>query len=263
MVSEEWNSCMISRYSIHQLLHLISWEHFFYTWNVKSGSEEANRLQEEALQVLESMNEKLSVHYLCQMYDAQSHGDDILLHDCRIPFLRQQIPNSEGYCLCVSDFVSQQHHRVGIFATSVSQVEDVSITLNSHDPYTSLLLQTLSDRLAEAAAERLQQEVAQKEGWNSRHIIRPAVGYPMIPDMSINFLLDNLCDLSQIGIRLTENGMMQPHASVSGFIMTHPQAHYFAVGPINEEQLADYASRRGFPIQTMKKYVETVVSPSN
>ena len=269
MVSEGWNSSMISRYSIHQLLHLISWEHFFYTWNVKSGTEEAGRLKQEALQLLDSLNEKLSVHYLCQMFDAQSLGDDILLHDCRIPFLRQQIPNSEGYCLCVSDFVSHQHNRVGIFATSVSQLEVVPGTLasaqtfNSHDPYASLLLQTLSDRLAEAAAERLQQQVAATEGWDTRHIIRPAVGYPMIPDMSINFLLDNLCDLSQIGIRLTENGMMRPHASVSGFILTHPQAHYFAVGPISEEQLIDYASRRGFTIDEMKKYVETVVSPSN
>lgn len=255
MVSEEWNWSMISRYSLDQLLDSISWEHFFYTWNVKSGTEAAEHLKQEALQLLDSLRNRLSIHYLYRLLDAHSEGDDILLDDFRIPFLRQQIPNSEGYCLCVSDFVRPQGDRVGVFATSVGKLSDVP-----DDPYTSLLLQTLSDRLAEAAAEHLQQQVAQEEGWNPQDIIRPAVGYPIIPDMSINFLLNELCDLSQIGIRLTENGMMQPHASVSGLIITHPQAHYFAVGPISEEQLADYAHRRGFTLDTMKKYVETAVS---
>ena len=243
MVFEEWNSSMISRYTVDQLLDTISWEHFFYTWNVQSGTEEADCLKHEALQLLDALHDRLLVQYLYQLFDAQPMGDDIMLHDCRIPFLRQQIPNSQGYCLCISDFVRPLHDCVGIFATSVRQQSDFS----SDDPYTSLLLQTLSDRLAEAAAERLQEQVATTEGWDTRHIIRPAVGYPMIPDMSINFLLNDLCDLSRIGIRLTENGMMRPHASVSGFIMTHPQAQYFAVGPISEEQLE--AERQRYPMK--------------
>ena len=251
MVSEEWNWSMISRYSVDQLLDSISWEHFFYTWNVKSGTEAAEHLKQEALQLLDSLRNRLSIHYLYQLFDAHSEGDDILLDDFRIPFLRQQIPNSEGYCLCVSDFVRPQGDRVGVFATSVGKLSDVP-----DDPYTSLLLQTLSDRLAEAAAEHLQQQVSQEEGWNPQDIIRPAVGYPIIPDMSINFLLNELCDLSQIGIRLTENGMMQPHASVSGLIMSHPHAHYFSIGPVSEEQLVDYARRRGFSPELMKKYLE-------
>lgn len=251
MVSGEWNLSMISRYSVDELLDLISWEHFFFTWDVKSGTEAAERLRQEALQLLDSLRDSLRIHYLLQLFEAQSVDDDILLNGTRIPFLRQQIPNSEGYCLCVSDFVRPQHDKVAVFATSVGQLSASS----DNDPYASLLLQTLSDRLAEAAAERLQQQVAQTEGWDMRHIIRPAVGYPMIPDMSINFLLDELCDLGQIGIRLTENGMMRPHASVSGLMMTHPQARYFAVGPVSEEQLIDYARRRQFDLGEMKKYI--------
>ena len=251
MVSVEWNWCMISQYRVAELLDLISWEHFFFTWNVKFGTEEAERLKQEALQLLDTWCNQFAVRYLFQMFDARVADDSIFFGDYCIPFLRQQIPNSEGYCLCVSDFVCPQFNRVGVFATSVGPVLDVG----PDDPYTSLLLQTLSDRLAEAAAERLQYQVAEEEGWNSRHIIRPAVGYPMIPDMSINFMLDELCDLSQIGIRLTENGMMRPHASVSGFMMHHPQASYFAVGPISEEQLVDYARRRGFDPVEMKKYI--------
>ena len=262
MVSGEWNLSMISRYSVDELLDLISWEHFFFTWDVKSGTEAAERLRQEALQLLDSLRDSLRIHYLLQLFEAQSVDDDILLNGTRIPFLRQQIPNSEGYCLCVSDFVRTPHDRVGIFATSVEELSDVPTPVTchlspvtSHDPYASLLLQTLSDRLAEAATERLQQQVAQTEGWDMRHIIRPAVGYPMIPDMSINFLLDELCDLGQIGIRLTENGMMRPHASVSGLMMTHPQARYFAVGPVSEEQLIDYARRRQFDLGEKKKYI--------
>lgn len=255
MVYEEWNLPMISRYKVDDLLDSISWEHFFYTWSVKTGTEEANQLKQEALQLLDQLHDRLAVHYLLQMFDAHSDGDDIVLGDFHIPFLRQQVPNSKGFCLCVSDFVRPQCDKVGVFATSVGQLQDAV----PNDPYATLLLQTLSDRLAEAAAERLQQQVAETEGWNPQQIIRPAIGYPMIPDMSINFLLNELCGLSQIGIQLTDNGMMRPHASVSGLIMTHPQALYFSVGPISEEQLVDYAQRRGFALEDMRKYVETAV----
>lgn len=256
---------MISQYTIDELIDLISWEHFFYTWNVKSGTDAAAQLKQEALQRLDSLRDSLHVHYLYQIFEAYAADDDIMLNGHRIPFLRQQIPNSEGYCLCVSDFVRSQQDRVGIFATSVGQLVDPpstvkcqSSTVNCQDPYASLLLQTLSDRLAEAAAERLQQQVAEAEGWVSRQIIRPAVGYPMIPDMSINFILDELCDLSRIGIQLTENGMMLPHASVSGFVIANPHACYFAVGPISEEQLVDYARRRGYTIERMRKFIKGV-----
>ena len=85
--------------------------------------------------------------------------------------------------------------------------------------------------------------------------IRPAVGYPSLPDQSVNFLLDELLDMQQIGIRLTENGMMQPHASVSGLMFAHPASRYFSVGKIDEQQLKDYATRRGLPLDIMRKYL--------
>ena len=83
--------------------------------------------------------------------------------------------------------------------------------------------------------------------------IRPAVGYPSLPDQSVNFILDELLDMKQIGITLTENGAMYPHASVCGLIFSHPQSRYFAVGKIGEDQLEDYACRRGKPIEEMRK----------
>ena len=85
--------------------------------------------------------------------------------------------------------------------------------------------------------------------------IRPAVGYPSIPDQSINFLLNELIDMSKIGIKLTENGAMYPHASVSGIMISHPASSYFSIGKIGEDQLNDYARRRGMEISEMKKFL--------
>ena len=85
--------------------------------------------------------------------------------------------------------------------------------------------------------------------------IRPAVGYPSLPDLSVIFLLDELIDIKSIGIRLTGNGMMQPHASVCGLMFSHPQARYFAVGKIDEHQLADYAARRGKEVSYIQNYL--------
>lgn len=118
--------------------------------------------------------------------------------------------------------------------------------LYGQDDYKRMLVQTLADRLAEATAEKLHEDVRRKE-WgyapderltvrelhNERYQgIRPAVGYPSLPDQSVNFLLDELLDMKQIGISLTENGMMTPHASVSGLMFAHPESRYFSIGKI-------------------------------
>ena len=137
------------------------------------------------------------------------------------------------------------------------------------DDYLRLLVQTLADRLAEATVERLHEQV-RRELWgyakaerlsmaelHREHFqgIRPAVGYPSLPDVSLNFLIDELIDMQQIGIRLTESGMMMPHASVSGLMLAHPAAHYFDVGPVGEDQLQDYAQRRGMAVEEMRRFL--------
>ena len=85
--------------------------------------------------------------------------------------------------------------------------------------------------------------------------IRPAVGYPSLPDTSLNFLLDEILDMKQIGIRLTESGAMKPHASVSGMMISNPKARYFAIGKIGEDQLQDYARRRAVPAEVLRKWL--------
>ncbi len=151
---------------------------------------------------------------------------------------------------------------IGLFATTTSPfwVDEKGA---------SLQFSTLSDRLAEATAEKMHEEVrkhhwgyAKDEQLTMRELheerfqgIRPAVGYPSLPDQSINFLIGELLPLSEIGITLSENGAMSPHCSVSGLMFAHPKAHYFSVGSISEEQLLDYASRRGITLDQAKKFL--------
>ena len=85
--------------------------------------------------------------------------------------------------------------------------------------------------------------------------IRPAVGYPSLPDTSLNFVIDSILHFADVGIRLTGSGAMKPHASVSGLMMAHPKARYFAVGRVGDDQLRDYARRRGIPADLMRRFI--------
>lgn len=246
-----------------------------------SGFAEADRPKAEAAQVLwdeagrllDEMTPMVRVQAVFRLLEAGSAGDDIHMGGLVVPFLRQQGRQPDGQPnLCLSDFVrplqpdGRATDTVGVFATSVSTEAEEHWR---DDAYRRLLAQTLASRLAEAAATRMHEEV-RRTYWGyapdeqlpmadllaERHQgIRPAVGYPSIPDQSINFLIDRLLDLSRIGIRLTEHGAMQPHASVSGFLFAHPAARYFSIGPIGTDQLADYAARRGFTPEQMRPFL--------
>lgn len=135
------------------------------------------------------------------------------------------------------------------------------------DTYSVLLLQTLTDRLAEAFAEYLHERV-RKEFWAyapdeqlsvpdlfkvKYQGIRPAIGYPSLPDQQLNLLLDRIMPMDLIGVRLTDQGAMYPTATISGLYFSHPAAHYFMVGSIDEEQLRDYADRRGITEEEARK----------
>lgn len=142
----------------------------------------------------------------------------------------------------VRPLVQGVRDEIGLFCTTV----DAAIEYYENDPYLRMMAQTLADRLAEATAERISDEMPG---------IRPAVGYPMMPDMSMNFVLDSILDMKQIGITLTTSGMMQPHASVSGMILPNPGATYFNIGHIGEDQLEDYAQRRGMSKEEIRRFV--------
>lgn len=289
---------MIKSYSIHEVSEYINWIYFFHAWgfepryatianihgcdacraiwltsfpeNERSKASEAMQLFKEANRMLSSDMQNIKIHAVFRLMEANSDENDIWIGSTRFPFLRQQTAKEGQPYLCLSDFIrplsSGIADKIGLFATSV----DISAeTLYPDDNYHQLLAQTLADRLAEATAEKLHENV-RKSIWGyapdekltihqlhqeAFQGIRPAVGYPSLPDLSINFLLDEVLNMKQIGVCLTENGMMHPHASVCGFMFAHPASHYFSVGRIDEEQLADYAKRRNLPISLMKKFL--------
>lgn len=239
--------------------------------NERAKAAEAMQLYKEANRLLARLDEHVRTHALFRLHESNSAGNDLWLDGKRFPLLRQQTVRKEGEpYLCLSDFVrplsSGIADKVGTFAACVDNEME---NLFPEDSYQHMLAQTLADRLAEATAEKLH-ETVRKEIWgyapnenltirqlhNEEYQgIRPAVGYPSLPDQSVNFLLDELLDMKRIGIRLTENGMMQPHASVSGLMLAHPASRYFSIGKIDEQQLNDYARRRGFPPEEMQKYL--------
>ena len=283
---------MILSYDISELIPYINWPYFFFAWQVKESSEK-DRLRQEAESLLQQLEGKYHAYGLFELFDAHSDGDDIVVGKkgvrsqesvvSRIPCLRQQQGNPPY--LCLSDFLPPQNistdsclltpdscpltpdsSKIGVFASSVSHGLETDF---DSDPYQKMMAQLLADRLAEAAAERMHEQV-RKEYWGYAKDenlsipdmlverfqgIRPAVGYPSLPDTSLNFVLDDLIDMKQIGVRLTESGAMKPHASVSGLMLAHPQAHYFSIGKIGEDQLRDYAHRRGLPLELCRKFL--------
>ena len=227
----------------------------------------------------ERLEGKYHAHALFLLLDAYSDGDDIIVAgNKRIPMLRQQEKGS-GY-RSLADYVaplepdgSSLTSKIGLFATSADMGLETDF---ASDAYQKMMAQLLADRLAEAAAEVLHEQV-RKHLWGyapDEHLsiadmliekfqgIRPAVGYPSLPDTSLNFVLDDLLDMKQIGIRLTESGAMKPHASVSGLMLAHPKARYFNLGKIGEDQLRDYARRRGLPIEICRKFLANRKSPA-
>lgn len=257
----------------------------------RAQADEAARLFDEACGMLHALDGHCEARARFGIYPARSDGDDILIYNkesaagipdlsapVRLPLLRQQHVARRGDpFLSLADFVhpgppaghspaEAPEHFLGLFAATADAEEAL---LQAADPYRRMLCQTLCDRLAEAAVERMHEQVrrdfwgyAPQEKLQAADLfaerfqgIRPAVGYPSLPDQSLNFVLDEIIGMGTIGIRLTENGMMQPHASVSGLMLAHPQARYFAVGPIDGHQLADYARRRGMPVETLRKYL--------
>jgi len=256
---------MILQYEISELEPYINWPYFYFAWQLKQR-EEQDHIHQEAQLFLRSIEGRYKAYALFQLFDAHSDNDDILIEPqgVRLPCLRQQA-GSPPY-LCLSDFVHPRHDRIALFATSADRGLETDF---DRDPYQRMMAQLLADRLAEAAAERMHEEV-RKRYWgyakdeqlsiDEMHQerfqgIRPAVGYPSLPDASINFLLDQLLQFRQIGIRLTENGAMRPHASVSGLMISHPKARYFSIGKIGQDQLADYTRRRGLPAELVRRFL--------
>ena len=269
---------MNKTYSISELTPFINWLYFYHAWGLSGKPrEDKEKMKQEALQMLASWEEKYHTHAIFRLFEVCSEGDDLIFFlpgtRFRFPMLRQQHPSAPGEPnLCLADFIRPLSQgirdQIGVFCTSV---DGTIIDEYRHDDYLNMMAQTLCDRLAEATAEKLHEEVRRDRAYwgyvpdenltiEQQHReeyqgIRPAIGYPSLPDTSANFLIDQLIDMKQAGIRLTETGMMTPHASVSGFMFAHPKSRYFELGKIGDDQLRDYARRRGVPVELMRRFL--------
>lgn len=248
----------------------------------RSQAEAAAALYDDAVRMLARFSADFHTYGRVGLYPAWSDGDDLVLRledgSCfAIPCLRQQRVAREGEpYLCLADYLPPEGYgedRLGVFATAVDAGME---HLYGSDDYSRMLAQTLCDRLAEATAELLHRDVRRRY-WGYApgedlplddllagrfQGIRPAVGYPSLPDQSMVFLLDRVLHLGDIGITLTESGAMRPHASTCGLMFSHPAARYFAVGPIDRRQFEDYARRRGMEPAALRRFLQANYSPS-
>ena len=248
----------------------------------RTKASEAMQLYKDAVKLLDRLVE-MKAEYCKAVYGffpANGDGDNIRVGEVLLPVLRQQAKKEEGIYKSLADYVMPvsegRTDYVGAFVVTAGVgAESLKERFEQEgDTYNSMLLQTLTDRLAEATAEYLHEKV-RKEYWGyapdeSLSIsdlykvkyqgIRPAIGYPSLPDQLLNYTLDKLLNMSQIGVRLTENGAMYPTATVSGIYIAHPDSQYFMIGNIDEEQMKDYACRRNLSEAEVKKLLNKNIS---
>jgi 5-methyltetrahydrofolate--homocysteine methyltransferase len=223
-------------------------------------------------------------------WPAHSEGDDIAVFagEARdkpiavLHTLRQQLARREGRAnVALADFIAPRgsglRDHIGAFTVTAGIGEDeiAERFKRANDDYSSIMVKALADRLAEALAERLHQRV-RREFWayapdealvNADMIaekyrgIRPAPGYPAQPDHSEKRTLFALLDSERrIGVRLTESFAMWPAASVCGLYFSHPDSHYFGVGKIERDQVADYAARKGWTAAEAEKWLAPILN---
>jgi 5-methyltetrahydrofolate--homocysteine methyltransferase len=285
-------------YPLEELVPYIDWMPFFNAWEFtgkfpdvltdKVVGAAASSLYADAAKMLEQLvrGRWLRARAVVGLFPANTVGDDdiqVYVDESRtagllkLHQLRQQKAKSQEQAqLCLSDFVapaaSGRADYVGAFAVTagIGIEEHVARFEAAHDDYSSIMLKSLADRLAEALAERMHERTrcefwgyAAEESLDGHALIReeyqgirPAPGYPACPDHTEKAALWRLLDAERAsGIRLTESYAMFPTAAVSGWYFSHPESHYFGVGQIDREQVASYAERKGFALGEMERWL--------
>jgi 5-methyltetrahydrofolate--homocysteine methyltransferase len=254
--------------------------------NPVSG-ETARKLYDDAQEMLDTLiKEKwLTANGVIGFFPANVVGDDIEVYTdetrtevlTTLHNLRQQGVHRDGIPnRSLGDFVAPKDtglaDYVGAFAvtTGLGSADKIAEFKAANDDYNAILLESLADRLAEAFAERMHQRV-RKEFWGfqpdeqldnealigEKYVgIRPAPGYPACPEHTEKATLWELMDVKKrTGIELTESMAMWPGAAVSGWYFSHPQSQYFVVGRISQDQVADYAKRKGWTLKEAERWL--------
>jgi 5-methyltetrahydrofolate--homocysteine methyltransferase len=275
------------------LIPFIDWTPFFRAWELHGTypqilddpvvGEAARNLWADAEAMLARIvaEKWLTAKAVAAIWPARREGDDILVYAdeardvpiARLPFLRQQVKKRAGRANdCLADLVSPQGDWIGGFAVTAGHGIEAKLAefAAAHDDFSDILLKALADRFAEALAEALHLKL-RREQWGHEpegpidypglireqyQGIRPAPGYPACPDHSLKPMLFELLRATEAtGITLTESFAMLPTAAVSGFYLAHPRARYFGVARVGEDQLEDYAGRRGVSLDLARQWL--------
>lgn len=290
------------KYSLDRLADRIDWTPFFRTWELHGTypSILSDKLVGEAAQSLFDDAQKMLAQIVVEQwfqpsgaigfFPAHSNGEDIILSHpdtgenlSMIPCLRQQMQRKQDRPnLSLADFVAPEGYgdHVGCFAVTAGPQVEVRARRfrESGDDYRAIMTQALGDRLAEAFAEAMHEDV-RREYWgysvdedldNEALIaekyqgIRPAPGYPACPDHDGKTLIFRLLKARErLGMDLTESLAMTPASSVAGFYFAHEQARYFGVGRIGEDQVNSYAARTGEPVSIIESRLRSGLAYSN
>ncbi|MGB2404586.1 MAG: methionine synthase [Flavobacteriaceae bacterium] len=289
---------VINNQNLEALVPYIDWSPFFRSWDLHGRYPEilndeivgpqATELFADAQIVLTEIltHQRLTAKAVFGLFPANSvEDDDIEVYiDLdrtqvigRFLTLRQQLKKREGkHNLALADFIAPKESGVkdyiGAFCvtTGFGTAELAKKYEEDNDDYNAIMIKALADRLAEAYAEYLHQQIRVKH-WgyaieeqldNEALIkeaykgIRPAPGYPACPDhLEKNTIWALLQVEKNIGVSLTESLAMWPAASVSGYYFAHPEAHYFGVGKIMRDQLESFSQRKQMPIEAAEKWL--------
>ncbi|MGP9766424.1 methionine synthase [Halomonas sp. AOP13-D3-9] len=290
-------------YDLEELIERIDWTPFFMSWQLagkypkilddKVVGEAARNLFEDAKVMLRKLVEEKRVQArgVIGLWPANSVDDDVIEVYAdesrsevveRLHHIRQQTTKGrDGICYSLADFIAPKESGkadwIGGFAVTTGHgVDKLSKAYEAAgDDYNAIMVQALTDRLAEAFAERMHERV-RKEFWgyvpeetldNDALIaekyqgIRPAPGYPACPDHTEKATLFRLLDATEnTGLALTENFAMWPAAAVSGWYFAHPQSKYFSTGKITRDQVEAIAARKQMPLEEMERWLSPVLS---
>ncbi|MDQ9169255.1 methionine synthase [Oxalobacteraceae bacterium R-40] len=293
-------------YDLATIAQYIDWGPFFQTWDLAGSfpailkdevvGESASKVFEEGQALLKKVIEGrwLTANGVIALLPANSINDDdieIYTDETRtqVAFtyygVRQQtvkpvIDGENGEKIqrpnqCLADFIAPKSSGIadyiGLFAVTAGiGIEKYEKRFeDAYDDYSSIMLKSLADRLAEAFAEHLHERVrrefwayAPDEALSGEELIkekyrgiRPAPGYPACPEHTVKTDMFKLLQCEEIGMRVTESFAMFPGASVSGFYFAHPESKYFSVGKIGEDQLADMVARRGVSREDAERWL--------
>lgn len=282
--------------SIATLREYIDWTPFFMTWSLAGkypriledevvGSE-ARKLLNDANEMLDRLEKEhlLIPKGIFGLFPANRVGDDVEIYtdetranvQARSLNLRQQTLKTDFPNYCLSDFVapkdSGKADYIGAFAVTGGLEEDALADEyeKQHDDYNKIMVKALADRLAEAFAEYLHQQVrtqywgyAADENLSNEELIRenyqgirPAPGYPACPEHTEKEKIWQLLDVeNQVGMKLTSSYAMWPGAAVSGWYFSHPDSKYFAVAQLQKDQIMDYSQRKGMSVMELERWL--------